>query len=156
MNIGASIAFNLAHNPKARKQILKGNAKLMAERDPMKLVHLIENLVAIPIAEEIFFRLIPSDIVDKIPKDNKGKTRWEYGIPVSAIFAAGHLMQYPKEVASRFIPVNHFISGCYYWFLMRERGIDTAVMSHAQGNLMASIIWALSKKRSPQPTSKPK
>jgi len=92
--------------------------------------------------EEAVFRLIPSEyLAGRVGKGSREK-RWDIGIPMSAIFALGHNIQrknssdiLPRFTSFKeFVPFSHFMSGVFYWYLIREKGYNHAFLAHAAHN----------------------
>lgn len=99
-----------------------------------------------PFVEEILTRLIPSALIDANTTNND-KYQWGVGIPTAVLFALMHNVSDvggQKETKlkftslNEFIPVPQFISGIFYWYMMREKGFNHAVLAHATQN--ATII----------------
>jgi len=101
-----------------------------------KLVRQLDGSIAAPLIEETLFRILPSKIIDLFP-EKKGKICWEAGIPISALFGFIHYPHalIPEPYKKKYIPATEFLLGCYYWYIMRERGAKAAVEGHSLLNL---------------------
>jgi len=110
-----------------------------------------------PIIEELLNRALPGFIASEILGLKKGSL-WEIGIPTSLFFALGHNLE--KDFFGKVhlnlerIPLMHFISGMYFWFLMRNRGIEHAMLAHIENNAIGVAYMKLFQDNSPPP-SKP-
>lgn len=109
---------------------------------------LLKDDVLKPILEEAAYRLIPSilltgglDVSQKSPG-----TRWDVGIPMTAVFALVHNAHHDEEGKFAFaknVPIDQFVSGLFYWYLMRERGFSHAAAAHVLNNSSATAIGEL-------------
>jgi len=97
-----------------------------------------------PIFEEALFRGLPSLLISDHPKEDL----WEIGIPISAIFALAHNIKrddVTKNItfSTERIPIYQFVSGLFYWKMMRERGFLHAVAAHGTSNIIPLSIAKL-------------
>lgn len=93
-----------------------------------------------PMLEELFFRQFPSALLDKYMPKVKGEISFEYGIPISLIFAAAHIPNFPPEYRSKYFPISQFMFGCYLWYAQRKRGYGSAVLAHSEWNFITSLL----------------
>jgi membrane protease YdiL (CAAX protease family) len=102
-----------------------------------------------PVFEEFLFRLLPS--MQAGPKDKA----WSVGITAGVLFAYAHnlvpkslevdgpqinLPLVDRKILLGSIPITQFISGIYYWHLMREFRFEAPVFAHAMGNAWPSAM----------------
>ena len=104
---------------------------------------LFEGIILTPMIEEMLFRLFPQILAMRSDwkRDEAGepaKIRWDLGIPVSLIFAGIHNLT-SKGFVHDVIPIQSFLGGVFLWKIARERGIDHAVLFHAQHN----TVWMM-------------
>lgn len=91
-----------------------------------------------PLIEEVLFRLIPAGF----------GTDWSVGIPATIIFAGVHnIVEVDGKVVLdlKTIPVTQFMGGVFYWYLMKYKGLDHAILAHMQNNLVATIASQLGR-----------
>lgn len=93
----------------------------------------VEMVVKGPLVEEVLFRLLPSKFLTE-----NGKVDWETGVPLAGAFAAMHNVVLQDDGTRKFstesIPIQQFISGLLYWYLMRKKGFSHAFLGHAAHN----------------------
>lgn len=113
-----------------------------------KVFFTVRGVVVGPELEERVLRGIPSSIVGK--GIGSREKRWDVGIPTSLLFALGHNLNIDfKELKvdfiplKEFIPLTHFVSGVFYWYLMRERNLDHAVLAHRIHNAEAAAVFEI-------------
>lgn len=82
-----------------------------------------------PVIEETLFRLVPASVLGK---------RWSIGVLTSLLFASVHGLER--------VPVSQFLGGVFYWYLMKERGIDHSIFAHATNNNALAVANFLSQK----------
>ncbi|MEK7074446.1 MAG: CPBP family glutamic-type intramembrane protease [Patescibacteria group bacterium] len=98
--------------------------------------------VLAPVIEEAFLRALPSAFID----ENDKKHRWDIGIPTSLLFALTHNFKKEESGELRFlkvVPINQFMGGLFYWYLMREKGYSHATMAHSINNAIKICIGML-------------
>lgn len=110
----------------------------------------VDGVIIAPYIEEGLFRFFPSEVLVGRKGINSRKRRWDVGIPVALLFALSHnikrdYIQNKLEVLSfeKQIPLPQFISGIFYWYMMREKGFSHAVFAHRSTNADAYIIAEL-------------
>ena len=114
-----------------------------------KAWEVLKTVVVHPLAEEVMFRNTLSKIAGiKTPGSNEKK--WEVGIPVAVLFALAHNQQYDPETRKysfqslkESIPIPHFIQGIFCWYLMREKGLDHAILAHSLHNTEIIGVYEL-------------
>lgn len=86
-------------------------------------------VIIAPVIEELVFRS-PAYFLRKV------STGWYWGIGalISALFAMAHGMA--------IIPLPQFISGLFFWYLVRKRGLKHSIIAHASNNAIACAIIA--------------
>ena len=99
----------------------------------------VRTVIVGPLMEEWIFRLIPSAFADR--NTRRKDSFWELGIPVTAIFALIHNIEDIKvgdkttlKLHLDSIPLNQFMSGLFFWHLMRQKGFNHAVLAHMFNN----------------------
>lgn len=105
--------------------------------------------VFVPVIEEALFRGLPSAFIDT----NDTRRRWEIGIPTSLLFALVHNVSKEESGKLQFIksvPINQFMGGLFYWYLMREKGYSHAVFAHSMNNAIPLSIGILLFKAFPE------
>jgi hypothetical protein len=110
---------------------------LALQRDPYDLRKLLggswqrvlETALVLPVKEEMASRLLPATVFGK---------SWSVGLLSALVFASAHGLEQ--------IPITQFIGGVFYWYLMRERGLDHAILAHVSNNNMAAIANFLALK----------
>lgn len=123
------------------------NDKLLKQLQEQPLATYANLCIAAPIAEELVFRLFPSHSVGEAQG-----LHMEAGIPSSAIFSLIHNIHkddYKKLELAKTVPVVQFIDGLFYWYLMREKGYDHAVLAHSINNTVPLVIASLLLKAYP-------
>lgn len=132
LHIGAFIATMMVntrpHNGKSRKFDFGGDEVSAASA-----------IIVAPIIEEVLFRAIPSAVINKIYPKGVGKSMWSVGIPISYLFARAHRGE-ALDGGRDFIPVSQFVSGCFFWYLMRNRGFMHNLTAHAAHNALVEAI----------------
>ena len=107
-----------------------------------------EAVVLTPPTEEALFRLLPSLVISRWTNE----TAWGVGVPISLAFAYTHNFQEvePKkyEFLKEKLPISHFMSGLYFWMMMRERGFSHATTAHGVGNFTGMMTMRISDKLS--------
>lgn len=133
MEAGSVIATKVFDN----LGIEHGNKNISEE----EVVNMLENFdfkdviptaILAPLVEESLFRKLPSETLAK----NAGMN-WDIGIPTSALFALGHNINQKSMTdihLEKSVPINEFMGGLFYWYLMRTRGYNHAVFAHSLGN----------------------
>ncbi|QQR92257.1 MAG: CPBP family intramembrane metalloprotease [Candidatus Iainarchaeum archaeon] len=101
---------------------------------------LLASVVGAPMWEEIFFRAFPSKLLNQYMPGKTKETVWEAGIPISMIFAVAHIPNVPKKFQGKFMPISQFMMGCYYWYVMRQRGLLPAMASHSEANALIPVL----------------
>ena len=105
--------------------------------------------VLAPVIEEALFRALPSAFID----ENDKQHRWDIGIPTSLLFALVHNFKKEESGELRFlkvVPINQFMGGLFYWYLMREKGYSHATMAHSMNNAIPLSIGILLVKAYPE------
>ena len=93
----------------------------------------IDVTVLAPLIEEFLFRLIPSKVFG---------SGWTPGLISSVVFAAGHNFVPNEGFSLTKIPINQFIGGMFCWYLMKEKGIDHALLAHSvNNNIYATALY---------------
>lgn len=102
----------------------------------------INACVKSPIVEELIFRALPAAFSDKEKKD------WiKFGIPSSALFAAAHnIDQDDKPFATDRIPITQFFGGLFYWYLVKEKGLDHSILAHSANNTYVLLALKFEQK----------
>lgn len=110
-----------------------------------KLKTMINTTVSMPLLEEFGFRLWFNTFLP-----NNNKNYWELGIPVNIFFAYYHNFEKNEEdnieFESEYIPIPQFIMGCFYWYLIRQKGFEHSVLSHLENNVIALTLLMLKEK----------
>lgn len=92
-----------------------------------------------PAAEEYLLRLLPSHLIA-----NSEGNAWRFGIPLALLFAGSHDIQIRGDSKNLLLvnalPLNIFLGGCFYWYLMREKGFNHAVLAHSENNLFSLAV----------------
>lgn len=101
------------------------------------LLTILRNRGINSLIEELEWRALPSFLLG----GNLKEDHWEWGIPVSAAFAIWHNWNDGKFGKS--IPLPQFTKGLVMWYMMRERGLPHAWISHWTMN---AINFTLAKK----------
>lgn len=115
--------LNLSHgreNMEARNRVIKNH--------PILATALLVGVA--PAAEELAFRKIPSDMLDK--RRNQGKTRWDVGTGIGLPFLAMH-------AGKDGVGAIQFGVGEYLWWKQRKRGYKHALLSHATYNTLYAM-----------------
>lgn len=115
------------------------------KRDPAK--YLSFGLVVAPIAEEMVFRMFPSEMVEM--NGSHGRAL-HAGIPLSLLFSLTHnIVNDPEKgikitknwgIETDRISIPTFVSGLIFWGLQRNHGIDAAVTAHMTNNATSAVI----------------
>ena len=134
--------------------IIKNQLDLYAQNyvdNPVAAV--LKTVCVAPVFEEFLCRLLPS--MHAGPKDKA----WSVGITAGVLFAYAHnlvpkslevdgpqinLPLVDRKILLGSIPVTQFISGIYYWHLMREFRFEAPVFAHAMSNAWPSAILVAS------------
>jgi len=104
----------------------------IAENKGRTINQVIEGVVLAPVLEEAILRALPSSLIG-----NNKELRWDIGIPTSALFALAHnfnVDEFDEIKFEKSIPITQFMSGLFYWYLMRKGGYSHAVLSHSLHN----------------------
>ncbi len=99
-----------------------------------------------PAVEEAIFRALPSVIIDRFVDTKDNRSRWEVGIPTSVLFALYHNFKKGESGEWEFIKsvtMSQFMSGLFYWYLMREKGYSHTLLAHSMNNAIPFSIGAL-------------
>lgn len=108
-----------------------------------------------PAVEEGLFRLIPSLFFNRPGWDLSYKhgestpvvniNFWEVGIPTSALFALAHNVESDGKdnikLNMKTIPLTQFAQGVFFWYVMRNRGIGQAILTHMANNGILLGSW---------------
>lgn len=138
------IAKTISTTVMNRLEIENGN-KSLTDEDLVKylkdkpLEGLLKITVLGPVFEEMIYRFFPDAFIGA----NNKSLSWDVGIPTSLIFALAH-NHYVDEVGdlkfAKSIPLTEFMGGLFYWYLMRKKGFDHAVLAHTINNAVAFSI----------------
>jgi membrane protease YdiL (CAAX protease family) len=118
------------------------------KKEPIKCAWSV--LVMAPFMEEAAFRMLPSVHLDQFTPD----VCWSLGAAIAAVFAVCHGL---RRGGKWELPVPQFVSGLFYWWVMRTHGIVPAIALHAMTNSLATgalflrfglirLKWSLRKK----------
>jgi hypothetical protein len=124
------------------KDVGHASADLIEERlKEIPIDTTLKIVIKAPVIEELIYRLLPNLFLPT------GKTSmWEVGIPINLIFAYMHNYEHDdkgnKKFNSKNIPLPQFIGGCFYWYLIRHKGISHSILAHSSSNLIA-LVYAL-------------
>jgi len=143
IRIASEIGERILHDIK----IKTGNLSLsnkdveeMLEKAPLESY--IRTVIIGPLIEEWVFRLIPSTLIAD-QKLKRKDTVWELGVPLSALFAWMHNIEDIKEGGKTTfklhldsVPLNQFMSGLFFWYLMRQKGFNHAALAHMFNNML--------------------
>jgi len=100
----------------------------------------VKAVIVGPLIEEWVFRLMPSTLLADQYLQRKDSV-WELGVPLSAIFAWVHNIESVTEEDKTnlklhldSVPLNQFLSGLFFWYLMRQKGFNHAALAHMFNN----------------------
>ena len=112
------------------------------------IMELTESTITAPISEEFMFRLIPSMLLKQ-----DGSSKWTVGVPICAAFAFSHNLTRDHSMRSvrvpgtndiyfslEHVPLQQFMAGLIYWYLMRTRGFGASLLAHSAGNASAHLF----------------
>ncbi len=123
--------------------IRSGNQKI-------RVPNFFETVVQAPLLEEMLYRYLPSLLMDDhdadmgrlLPGANRRKDmHWKAGTVSAACFASQHCFDGYRFVPS--LPLQQFLGGLYLWYLVRERGVDHAILAHSSYNACAQVARTL-------------
>lgn len=111
------------------------------------------------LVEEAIFRLQPSIELDteqlqQQDDPNYRERYWGRGVYEAGVFAIAHNFYFEngKLRFAKTVPIEQFIAGIYFWYVMRERGFSHAAFSHAFNNTLCFDIAELLRKQLPKKT----
>ena len=127
------------------KKIGNSNADLLEQRlKEMPIDTTLKIVIKAPVFEELVYRLLPNLFLS-----TEKKSMWEVGIPVNLIFAYMHNFEINEDGNKKFdvenIPLPQFIAGCFYWYLIRHKGLSHSILAHSSANLVAIVLMLLEK-----------
>ncbi|MDQ5969043.1 MAG: hypothetical protein QG579_200 [Patescibacteria group bacterium] len=131
---GKAIASNIAESLGIP---VSNNEKFITALKEKPFSMLFNANVVGPFSEETMFRLVPSLFVGS--EGNK----WGAGIPAAILFGLLHNVDKDSFGEIKFnstIPLSEFMGGIFYWYLIRHRGFDHAVLAHSINNTTASLV----------------
>lgn len=115
--------------------------ELMKKINDKPIETYLKSAVFFPIVEELIFRKLPSSFASRgLEKEND--KAWGVGITTSAIFSAMHNItdRDPPgnlKFVTNSIPIEQFMGGLFYWYLIRERGLPHSILAHSMNNTVA-------------------
>lgn len=122
-----------------------GSSTNVVEDLPNPLALFALGSIIAPAAEEAMFRALPSEIFAKISAD----MRWGVGAGSALAFALSHNLKgnmiYPTGISTERIPATQFISGLFYWKLVRDGGYANAFVAHSAHNTTLLLLWMAGK-----------
>ena len=93
-----------------------------------------------PVIEEVIARYLPSTLIDMTLGKGAG-AMWEIGVPLNILFADWHNIGAGKDKShADSISLPQFVTGLFYWYVMRERGFSHALAAHMFSNATVLAI----------------
>lgn len=114
-----------------------GNAKhraLVKELQKYPVRSLVDTAILSPVIEELLFRGALPLVIGK---------SWTAGVLSNLGFAYLHNYNTEQKFEAKRIPTYQFLSGIYYWYLMKHRGLDHAILGHVTGNSFGAQYYII-------------